>query len=166
MGWVSCLEDAQERLDDILNYVEAVGTRIDGSKWSEVDSISKTLEKLQSQLEELVEIVTDPDIAPKIELNELRASYEQIKLENQNLQSRLSQEKSKNLKNRKIIQEQDNRLTAMAKRLKTEREIATHWSTKYCKEQNRREKAEAELEKFKTVETRNSSRKNKNKKRT
>jgi len=159
MGWVSCLEDAQERLDDILNCVEGVGTRIDGSKWSEVDSIRNALEKLQSQLEELVEIVTDPEIAPKIELHELKASYEELQVENQNLQYRLSEEENKNLENCKIIEERDHQLAKMAQYLKAEQDISTHWSSQYCKEEDRRKKAEAQLEKFKTVETRNSSKK-------
>jgi len=157
MGWVSCLEDAQERLDDILNCVEGVGTRIDGSKWSEVDSIRNALEKLQSQLEELVEIVTDPEIAPKIELHELKASYDEIQLENQNLQYRLSEEENKNLENCKIIEERDHQLAEMAKWLKIEQDISTNVQAQYQQEQDRRKKVEAQLEKFN--ETRNSSKK-------
>lgn len=151
MGWVSCLEDAQERLDNIYNFVQGLKTEIGSPTWYEVNRISQILKDLQSQHDKLVEVATDPEIGSKIELYELKEAYEQMKLQNQNLQFTLSEEQYRNLENSEIIKAMNVQLSEMAKSLKTERDISEHWTAKYYEEQNRRERAEAELEKLKRV---------------
>lgn len=174
MGWVSCLEDAQTRLDNILNSVQGLETEIGSSTWYELNKINQLLEDLQNQLDEILEAVTDPNISPKIELCELKKDYELMKSQNHGLQLDLTEEQLRNLENSEILKETNFQLTEMAKSLKVEQDISEHLTAKYenleamyYEERNRREKAESELKelKFEKINSANNLSKKKTSKR-
>lgn len=149
MGWVSCLEDTQERLDDILNTIQGLSTNVGDSTSYEISRMRQDLHDLQSQLDNLVNIVTDPDIGSKIELHELKEVYEQTKLQNQQLQQQLSEVRRQCGEQLKEIEETNRQLSEMAKSLKAEQDIAEHATAECYKEQQRCEKLETKLQTFK-----------------
>ena len=150
MGWVSCLEDNQERLDDILNAIQGLSTSANGSTLYEISRMRQSLHDLQDQLNNLVEIVTDPEMGSKIELYELRQAYEQTKLQNQQLREHFSEEQKQCINQRKEIEAMSRQLIEISMSWKAERAIAENSTAKYYEEQQRRERVEAELQTLKS----------------
>jgi chromosome segregation ATPase len=148
MGWVSCLEDSQTRLDDAINAVQGLLNGIDPAMLYKVNQLRGELHDLQSKLDEILEVVTDPEIGSKIDLVELREAYEQKEQNNQQLQIKLVELRKQHEEQSRKIEELETQLTTLNGRLKAEIDIAENATAKFYKEQKRREKTEAKLQKL------------------
>lgn len=158
MGWVSCLEDVSKKLDGIINYIQGLSTNVNDPIWHDLRQISRTAQELRRELDELIEEGTDSKISPIIELRELKEAYESMRLEHQDLQVQLSEEKEKTLSNFQENQDLSKQLIEISKSCQTEQDISENLANKYYnlnkkydEEKQRREKAEAELERLKSV---------------
>jgi chromosome segregation ATPase len=152
MGWVSCLEDSQERLDDAVNTIQGLLNGIDPRMLYKVNQLREELHNLQGKLDGILEVVTDPEIGSKIDLVELREAYEQKEQHNQQLQRKLVELRKQCEDQSRRSEELETQLTALNGRLKAEVDIAENATAKFYKEQKRREKAEAKLQNLQKLE--------------
>jgi chromosome segregation ATPase len=116
-----------------------------------VNQLRGDLHNLQSQLDEILDVVTDPEIGSKIDSVELKEAYEQKEQHNQQLQRKLVELRKQCEEQSRKSEELETQLTALNGRLKAEFDIAENATAKFYKEQKRREKAEARLQKLQNL---------------
>lgn len=145
MGWVSCLEDTQKRLDDFLNSIQDFTSDSEYLNWQELNEFRQTVANLQENFYQILEKGTDPNNTQIIDLEELKEKYKNLKLQTSELQNELSNERKKCLDMEKIIKNLSNELTKCNQSLNTEIQISERTTAMYHKELNRREELENKL---------------------
>ena len=164
MGFVSCLEDIQKHLDDssrafdqgmrdheiqLRNYEQRNKLSFIRSDLEvtvmQFKNIRSLCNGLQRQINKLIEVVTNPEISPIIELQDIKERYQATQALNERLKKELTEEREIRELLAQELDDIQKQFQEMTKTLAQESSIAEYTNAKFYKEQELRRQLEARL---------------------